>query len=304
MKEYLNILLIESNAAYAQFIQKKMHKLRTFGIDVHLTTASSLEQGSLILDKSTFDVLLLDLYLSDSQGLDTFITIQQQNKNLPTLLVCETPNEEEERKALRLGAQESLIHSEFDETFLIRFLHHTIDRNRFLQTLQQLTFSDELTGLYNRRGFLTLFEQQMGFSIRTHEGLHLFIIDLDGLKKINDQYGHQAGDQALIETAHCLRASFRYHDIIGRIGGDEFAVLALKSDPNNLNAIINHINKNLIDLNLKKKHLFPINFSFGITYFDGMHVETIDELLRRADEDLYKEKKIRIIEESNENLTQ
>ena len=89
--------------------------------------------------------------------------------------------------------------------------------------------TDELTGLYNRRGFFNVAEQQIRLAFRMKKELLLFFIDLDHFKKINDEYGHRAGDQALVDLTGILKATFRDSDILGRVGGDEFVVMAFEA---------------------------------------------------------------------------
>ncbi len=93
--------------------------------------------------------------------------------------------------------------------------------------IQALAISDPLTGLYNRRGFIALAEQQLKLADRTRRGALLFFADLDGMKWINDTLGHEEGDRALVDIASILKETFRLSDIIARIGGDEFAVLVI-----------------------------------------------------------------------------
>src|SRR5205085_6171671 len=99
-----------------------------------------------------------------------------------------------------------------------------------LQTeLGNLALQDELTGLYNRRGFLALAERQLKLARRSGRSLLLFFIDVDGLKDINDAFGHGEGDAALKCTAEALETTFRDSDVIARFGGDEFAALAIEA---------------------------------------------------------------------------
>ena len=101
------------------------------------------------------------------------------------------------------------------------------DRKRMEEEILTLSITDQLTGLYNRRGFLSLAEQQLKLSDRNKSGMLLFFADLDLLKWINDTLGHEEGDKALIEAANVFKETFRTSDIIARLGGDEFAVLAI-----------------------------------------------------------------------------
>ena len=108
-----------------------------------------------------------------------------------------------------------------------RLRRQTVLREKFEEELLSLSIKDPLTGLHNRRGFLSLAEQQLKLSARNKRGVLLYFADLDGLKWINDTLGHQEGDNAIIEIATILKEASRESDIIARLGGDEYAVLAI-----------------------------------------------------------------------------
>jgi diguanylate cyclase (GGDEF)-like protein len=128
-----------------------------------------------------------------------------------------------------------------------------ITERRRLEELQHaLSITDELTGLHNRRGFFTLAQQQMKVSERSGGALLLFFVDLDDLKHINDTFGHLEGDKALIEVSNVLRDTFRESDIIGRIGGDEFAVLAIETSDLTEEALITRL-RDAIDTMIPEK---------------------------------------------------
>jgi diguanylate cyclase (GGDEF)-like protein len=101
------------------------------------------------------------------------------------------------------------------------------ERKRMEAEIREMSLRDLLTGLYNRRGFITLAEQQLKAANRAHRPLQLTFADCDRLKWINDTLGHKEGDKALIDTAQILRQTFRESDIIARLGGDEFAILSI-----------------------------------------------------------------------------
>ena len=100
-----------------------------------------------------------------------------------------------------------------------------IERKKFEETLRNSSLKDDLTGLFNRRGLLKQAAPYFDFARRQQEKLLLLFIDLDGMKRINDEFGHNEGDNALIRTATILNRSFRSSDVIARLGGDEFTVL-------------------------------------------------------------------------------
>lgn len=165
------------------------------------------------------------------------------------------------------------------------------DRKRNEEALRKLSLADELTGLYNRRGFFTLAEQQLKIANRMKKKILLLFADLDDLKWINDNLGHNEGDFALIEIANILQKTFRESDLIARIGGDEFAVLAVETEGTNADIITTRLLDSLRDYNAGRKQAYNLSVSIGISRYDPCYPCSIDELLARADKLMYKYKK-------------
>jgi diguanylate cyclase (GGDEF)-like protein/PAS domain S-box-containing protein len=170
-------------------------------------------------------------------------------------------------------------------------LRNITKRKKMEEQLQATAITDELTGLFNRRGFYTISEKHCKLATRFKRGLSLLYLDIDGMKNINDELGHKAGDQALVDTANILKMTFRETDIIARIGGDEFAVLLTEhSDPDIESIIINHLMDNLKIHNEQNVRNYELLFSVGFVHHNTKHLCSIDRLLTRADELMYEDK--------------
>jgi diguanylate cyclase (GGDEF)-like protein/PAS domain S-box-containing protein len=165
------------------------------------------------------------------------------------------------------------------------------DRKELETRLKLLSMIDELTGLQNRRGFVALAEQQVRLAVRGVREMVLFYLDLDGLKEINDTYGHIEGDKALINLASMLRRSFREADIIGRVGGDEFAVLAIDAGEEAAGVFESRLERNVEAYNKKSIKPYPLRVSVGFAYFDPQSPCTLDDLVGRADSLMYLQKR-------------
>jgi diguanylate cyclase (GGDEF)-like protein len=163
------------------------------------------------------------------------------------------------------------------------------DRKKMIEELRTLSLKDDLTGLFNRRGFFTIASEFLKLADRRKTRVFLLFLDVDNLKKINDTLGHYRGDQALVEIANLLRATFRRSDIIGRMGGDEFAVFPLETTKDCLPGIEGRLRKNIADFNENKNSLFELSVSIGVSFYDPLHPSSIDELLVRADQMMYEE---------------
>jgi diguanylate cyclase (GGDEF)-like protein/PAS domain S-box-containing protein len=165
------------------------------------------------------------------------------------------------------------------------------ERKRMEEKLRSMSLTDELTGLYNRRGFITLSEQQMKAAERTKKAMLLFFADLDKMKQINDTLGHQEGDNALIEIATILKEVFRESDIIGRMGGDEFAILAIDTTDETREVLIMRLHNILDDYNRPEGRNYQLSLSIGIAHYDPETPSTLDELMAQADTLMYEEKR-------------
>ncbi len=156
--------------------------------------------------------------------------------------------------------------------------------------MRQLAMTDELTGLYNRRGFFATCEQHRKIAKRQKRRMGLLYIDLDNLKEINDRWGHAAGDQALIDTASILRSAYRESDIIARIGGDEFVVMPTGESASNEVVILNHLAEAMRRHNAREDRPFPLSMSYGIAWHDPEKEDSIDALLHQAEQEMYHQK--------------
>lgn len=153
--------------------------------------------------------------------------------------------------------------------------------------LRMASLTDELTGVSNRRGFMTLGELALA-GVRRHddESALLYFVDVDGLKRVNDELGHEAGSTLIKTVADTLRNSFRSSDVVGRIGGDEFCVLAVNS-VDAPERVIHRLRKRAIDLRERQALPFDVQFSVGAAKVDPSQPRALEEAMRLADERMY-----------------
>jgi diguanylate cyclase (GGDEF)-like protein len=166
---------------------------------------------------------------------------------------------------------------------------------RMAEEIISLSITDYLTGLYNRRGFMTLAEKQIKMVERAQKSslLLLLFADLDKMKSINDNLGHKKGDKALIEVASILKKVFRESDIIARVGGDEFAVLAIGAAMDAWDALESRLQQQIDKHNAVENRGYTISLSIGIAYSDLENDNSIDALMSRADALMYEQKRIK-----------
>ena len=169
--------------------------------------------------------------------------------------------------------------------------HRESERKYMEEEIRALAITDPLTGLYNRRGFITLAEQQLKIAERTKNRLLLLFADLDHMKWINDHLGHVKGDEALIEAADVFKEVFREADIFARVGGDEFAVLALGSTMENSDILKDRLQQQISIHNNRENRNYDLSISIGMVYSDSQSPSSLDELMSRADALMYEDKK-------------
>jgi diguanylate cyclase (GGDEF)-like protein/PAS domain S-box-containing protein len=162
------------------------------------------------------------------------------------------------------------------------------DRTRLERALRDLSLTDELTGLYNRRGFSTLAERQLALALRGHQPLLLIFADVDGLKAINDTHGHAAGDQALRDTAAILRSTYRSADIIARLGGDEFTVFPVNALESSGGILTERLDEALARHATQSDRPYKLSLTAGLARVDPTDCPTIEDLLAQADRHLYE----------------
>ena len=182
--------------------------------------------------------------------------------------------------------------SSVDGGGLVQVVRDITERKNLEETLRNSSLKDDLTGLFNRRGLLKQAAPYFDFARRQKEKLLLLFIDLDGMKRINDEFGHNEGDNALIQTAAILNGSFRSTDIIARLGGDEFTVLVTDLNASKEEAIT-RLNENLKAYNASETRGHKLSFSIGVATLEPERMACFEELLEQADQAMYEQKRMK-----------
>jgi diguanylate cyclase (GGDEF)-like protein len=161
--------------------------------------------------------------------------------------------------------------------------------------LRDLTLTDDLTGLRNRRGFLLLTEHEMKLVRNQRASLSLWLLfaDLDGLKQINDSLGHEAGSQAIVHMGGILKQTFRESDVVARLGGDEFAILAVSNTDDSASLMLARLEENVLAFNLREKLPYRLSASVGAIRIQPDRTASVEDVLKEADQAMYEEKRRR-----------
>ncbi len=286
---HIKLLLIEDDPADTELFKDILSDIRHATIDI--ACANRLSSAFKYLEDGSIDVILTDLDLPDSHGLDTVININEKFLEVPVIVLSGFDHEDLAIESVKLGAQDYLIKGQIDADRLIRSIRYSIERHRLIQELKSLAIKDELTGLYNRRGFLVLARKQLEMAARVNKLLWLIYLDIDNMKWINDNLGHKQGDEALIDMSDILKHTFRESDIIARIGGDEFAIVALNEFEPDSHKMVARIRDNTTNFNAHGGRAYKLSVSTGLVACDSVPDCNINELLSIADKFMYEEKK-------------
>jgi diguanylate cyclase (GGDEF)-like protein len=245
------------------------------------------------LARGGVDVVLLAMSLSARRGFATFTELRMLAPAVPFLFLSDAEDEGNGLEAVRAGAQDFLVKSEVDGPGLAHAIRLAIERNRLHSALLDLALVDDLTGLYNRRGFLTLATRDLRLARRGNETLLVAFADLDDLKGVNDTAGHAVGDRALRDTAALLRQTFRDSDLAARIGGDEYAVLVRHAGPESAGLLAGRLKRQVRDFNRRAARPYQLSISLGFATHKASTLGSVAGLLDRADRALYRDKRRR-----------
>ena len=218
--------------------------------------------------------------------------------NLYRLLQSETPTSQVEKRYVHrdgevvwaLNSVSLVRDAEENPAHFIFQIQDITERKRAEAALQSLSLIDELTGLYNRRGFLAVTEQHVAAIRRDNKTPIVLYADLDGLKEINDSYGHHEGDRALAITAQILKETFRSSDILARLGGDEFVALAAIEENEGAESLTDRLRAQFEASNALRTRPYNLSVSVGVAHFENDRY-SIEDLMAQADRAMYEEKR-------------
>lgn len=285
----IKILLVESDEDYVDELREMLATAHAGVLDFEWV--GELSQALARLTQGGLDVILLGLELPDSQGMVTFDRANAFSPDVPIIIIADESDEEAALSAVQAGAQDYLVKHEIGSSRLVRAVRHAIERHRLFCALRSLSLIDDLTGLYNRRGFADLGEQYLKLARRSGRGVTMVYLDLDRFKTINDSLGHHVGDRALIKVADILRATFRRSDILARLGGDEFGVLALEAADESSASLVERIRERVVDFNESTPEPYQLSVSIGMSHHDDDPKVRLDDMVSEADAAMYEEKR-------------
>jgi diguanylate cyclase (GGDEF)-like protein len=220
----VRVLLVEDDED--DYVLTRALLTEGFGARLTVVWANTRAAGLEHLTEGHFDVALLDYNLGSETGVDVLREARARGCRTPVIMLTGQDDRATDLNAMHAGAADYLVKGRVTGDMLERAIRYARERHRLLDEISALSLTDELTGLHNRRAFMTMADQRLQLLERTGSLCLLIFADVDGLKAANDTIGHEAGDRLLKDAATALQAAFRRTDLVARMGGDEFVVLA------------------------------------------------------------------------------
>jgi len=280
------VLIVDDNQTNSTFCERLLNKS---GYETSI--CSSGEEALEFMTKNSPDLVLLDIVMP---GIDGFQFCEQLKKNYrlketPVIFLSAMNDEKSIINGFKCGGVDFITRPFRSQELLARTRTH-IELKRAKEKLLRMAVTDELTGLFNRRYFMSRLHQEFE-RVRRYESIFTFImIDIDFFKRINDTYGHLAGDCALRTAAEIMKKSLRLSDTVGRIGGEEFAILLPETEIIDGVEIAERLRKKIdeSEIEFEGKSL-KLTISAGVSDSDSNDT-TVDGVLQRADIALYRAK--------------
>jgi two-component system cell cycle response regulator len=290
----INLLSIEDSDPDFEKIQDLLKE----NDKIKLSRASGLGEAMDMLEQGTFDLIILDYLLPDGNGIDFFKIMKKKEIEIPVVVSTAYGDEIIASQLIKEGAYDYITKKNLNKKSLYRSINNALEKFRLKKEIKKawekmakMATKDELTGLYNRRYFLEIFEREMERA-RRYEGRLVFcMIDLDHFKKVNDTYGRLAGDMVLAEIGKILIQHLRLSDLACRYGGEEFAVLLPSTDMENAKSVCERLRKVISEHPFAyQSSPFKVTISMGVAMFDGQADRSPVNLLEKADQALFQAK--------------
>lgn len=287
----ISILLIEDDVDDFYIFRSMLAKNEDTSYEWH--HALNLKSAFAIWEKTAIDVVLLDLNLGYIHGLDTLQAVIAHSPEAPIIVLTGINEKGVGKKAIQLGAADYLAKKQTTSEFLARSIAYAIERFNLVEELKRRADEDSLTGLANRSALFKKLNVLTEQCKRNSLPLAILMIDLDGFKAVNDEFGHQLGDELLQQVAQRLETKLRKSDIAARLGGDEFVVVLTNFESREQIKVI--ADKKLEGLRAPyllndQKQTITISASIGVV--EWTPEMSVQKLMTLADDHMYQSKKL------------
>jgi diguanylate cyclase (GGDEF)-like protein len=275
------VLLVEDNPADTFLARRILAETDdpTPAVETEDRLAGAIQR----LARGGVDVVVLDLGLPDSKGLESFERLSREAPSVPLVILSSLEDQAIAAEAVRRGAQDFLVKGRFNGGVLSRTLRYAIERHRLQSQIFALSLTDELTGLSNLRGFEGRVLDDLRRAKRQQSELVLGFARLEGLRTINERYGRVEGDRLVRDTATILRSTFRETDVLARPGGDRFTILLRDAGCHSTEQARHRLVGHLDDYNSCLDRPFQVSIRLRFSRQVPTREETLENLLRCAD---------------------
>lgn len=287
LDQKLSILTVEGTEDDLE----RIHTILKDYAQINLSRASSIGEAMQILKNAQVDLIFLNHVLPDGDSLDFLKIMSKKGLAIPAVVITNQANEVIASKVILAGACDCLPKEMVSERrYLSQSIYSAMEKfcfkkkvNLALQKMTQMATRDKLTGVYNRQFFMEALERDLAQAKRYRTGLVILMIDLDHFKKINDTYGHEAGNMAVREISNILLDSLRRSDLISRYSGEEFAVILPNTDVEKATAVGDRLRKRVSKHQFEhKSSKFQVKVTIGMAAFDSSRDQSPIELLNNA----------------------
>jgi diguanylate cyclase (GGDEF)-like protein len=291
------VLIIDDNDQVRKEVRAALREVGLF--DIFYEAADGIDGFKVLLNKPV-DLVLCDVVMPGIDGFK-FLSMKRARSEFDSVPVIMLTGEEDVNlkiKALGQGASDYITKPFHEGELVARVkVHYKIkalqeELREHSRRLEELSNTDDLTKLYNRRYFFELLDLEFQRAQRYEAKLAFVMIDIDHFKNFNDSYGHLIGDRILYEVAQILRETLRVHDIVGRYGGEEFGLLMPETDLKGALVVAERYRKRVEDYMLLEEDMeLRVTISLGVATYPHPRINTIDDLIRLADNALFEAKK-------------
>jgi two-component system cell cycle response regulator len=283
------ILMIDDDRIQFRLAQAHFENFR--GERYDLDWSATYDDGLYKLLTGSYAACLLDFQLGERDGLQLIREAIAQGCRTPIIFLTAEASEHIDIEAMNAGALDYLVKGEINPRIMERALRYSLKLADTLEALRQLATRDQLTGLLNRREFDRILQEETDRSLRFFSHLSLVMLDIDFFKKINDKYGHPAGDAVLKEVARRLEIEVRSVDRVARYGGEEFGVILVQTDPEGAREVAERIRDAVhkAPFEIAGELSIPVTVSAGVATLP-MNGQAARVLVSCADKALYAAK--------------
>ncbi len=286
----LSVLIIDDSKAIRDTVKEHLQKVPLF--ENYYEAGNGLE-GFKIMLKNNIDIVICDVVMPNINGFQ-FLALKGSKpefEDIPVIMLTAEERVDQKVRGLEQGASD-YVTKPFDPAELIARVKVQLKIKSLQDSLRELSITDGLTKTYNRRYLIELMKKEFYRAKRNKSNLSFILLDIDHFKRINDTYGHQQGDSILVDMVSILEKGIRRHEHVARYGGEEFALLLPETDLDGAITVANNIRKKVEGFKFAgQEKPLNINISLGVATFPGNNIESVDHLIKEADDALYKAKR-------------